>query len=401
MMKYILFQWVWLIAVLPKLVQLPILGVILICLYLKEDRKRILKVDFRTDWYFLLLIVCNAVYGFSIALNALGGKYEPVRIVAACNTFAITCIALAFYHYYSHADLEMEKVERYMFYNMNVLFCLCALYWLIGDYGNLPVLGALSGWDEVRGVDTTRFMGYLEYANLTAFMYLYCYAFSVNFLSKRLPKVVSLIVEIMYILPLVAAHSRAGVACAIAMTAISLILTKIDCVTSFYLKNKRRIWAIGVVALLVICAVCYRQIGGVLQRVMSYRGTSTQDRFLIYSGSIQKMLRESPLLGCGIKSIIPEKNYPYGSHSTYIGMFYKTGLLGGSIYLIATLMAVLGIIRRKENSRFDILISFTFLALFALAMLEDIDGSNWNIVMFMSLLALCTRHKNQMPQKCE
>ena len=77
-------------------------------------------------------------------------------------------------------------------------------------------------------------------------------------------------------------------------------------------------------------------------------------------------------------------------------MFYKTGILGGTIYLIATLTAVFGIIRRKENSKFDILISFAFLALFASAVLEDIDGANWNIVVFMSIMAMCVRHQDYL-----
>ena len=296
----------------------------------------------------------------------------------------------------------MEKVERYMFCNMNILVGLCVLYWLIGSKGNLPFIGQLSSWDEVVvGVDTTRFMGYLEYANLTAFMYLYCYAFSVNYLSKKVPKVVSLVLEVLYVLPLAAANSRTGVACAIAMTAVSLVLTKMDCVTDFYLKNKGKIWGMGIAALAVVCLVCYRPIGAVLHRILSYRAGSTATRSIIYGESIGKMLSQSPVWGCGIKAIIPELGYPYGSHSTYIGMFYKAGILGGTIYLIASLTAIFGITRRKENSKFDILMSFTFLALFAFAMLEDIDGSNWNIVMFMSLLALCTRHKNQMPQKCK
>lgn len=394
-MNYVIFKYLWLIAVLPKMVQLPILGAILICLYVKEGAKQALKFDFRADRYFTLLIVCNAVYGFSIVVNALSGQHEFVRILAACNTFSITCVALGFYHYYSTADLEMEKVERYMFCNMNILFGLCVLYWLIGSKGNLPFIGQLSGWDEVVvGVDTTRFVGYLEYPNLTVFMYLYCYAFSVNYLSKRVPKVVSLIIEVLYVLPLAAANSRTGVACAIAMTAVSLVLTKMDCVTDFYLKNKGKIWITGIAALAAICLVCYRPIGAVLQRILSYRAGSTATRSTIYRESIRKMLSQSPVWGCGIKAIIPGLAYPYGSHSTYLGMFYKTGILGGTIYLIATMMAIVGIIRRKENSKFDILISFAFLALFASAVLEDIDGANWNIVVFMSIMAMCIRHKH-------
>ena len=60
-MSYAIFKYLWLIAVLPKMVQLPILGAFLICLYGKDCPKQALKFDFRADRYFTPLIVCNAV----------------------------------------------------------------------------------------------------------------------------------------------------------------------------------------------------------------------------------------------------------------------------------------------------------------------------------------------------
>lgn len=406
-MEYILFQYLWLIAILPKIAQLPILGSILLCLYVKESRSHSLKYDFKSDKYFILLIICNVIYAFSILVNALGGQYEFTRILAACNTFAITCIALGFYYFYSITELKMVKVEKYMFLNMNILFGLCLLYWLIGDKGNLPVIGELSGWDKVindvniGGVDTTRFLGYLEYSNMTVFMYLYCYAFSVDYLSRKVPKAVSVVIEVMYLLPLAAAHSRIGVACAAVMTVVSLVLTKMDRFTSYYLENKGKFWEIGIAVLVTISVIFYKPISGVLGRVLVYRGGSTATRTLIYVKSIEKMLVEAPIWGCGIKAIIPELSHPYGSHSTYIGMFYKIGILGGMLYLIATAVAIIGIVKRKERSKLDILMSFTFLALFSIALLEDLDGTNWNIVMFMSLMSLSIRNNHLQSVRSE
>lgn len=338
-----------------------------------------------------MLVLCAGIHGFSIVVNALGGAHEPSRILAACNTFAITCVGLAFYHYYSEVVPDREKVEKYMFRNMNTLLALCLLYWLVGDKGNLPVIGTLSAWDFVDGVDTTRFAGYLEYANLTVFVYLYCWAFSVHYLSARCPRVVSLVLEILYVLPLAAARSRLGVACGAALILVSIVLVKIPPITELYLRHKKKIWAIGIAGVMLVCLVCFRPLWGMVWRVLSYREGSTQTRTAIYGMSLQKMLTQSPIWGCGIKDMIPVWNYPYGSHSTYIGMFYKIGILGGSLYLLATILAVWNILRREETDCFDILISFAFLALFAVAMLEDLDGANWSFVMFMSLLGAFVR----------
>lgn len=397
-MKYAIFKYLWLIAVLPKTAQLPILCVVLCGMYLKEGLPASLKYDLRSDRYFTLVMACNAVYAFSIIANAAGGQYELSRILAACNTFAITCVGFGFYHLYTKAEVDMEKIQKYMFVNLNIMLGLLVLYYLIGDKGNLPILGKLSRWDKVRGEYTTRFLGYLEYSNLTVFMYLYCYLFSVGFLNKHLHPLAAIPLEVLYLMPMAAANSRTGVLCGAAMTCVSVVLTKHDGITRFYLKHKAKIWSICLLLAAAAVVLLHEPLLGALESILSYRAGSTRTRSMIYMGSLEKMLTESPIWGCGIKAIIPDSEYPYGSHSTYLGMYYKAGLLGGTIYLAATAMKILELIRRKERSCFDILVTFTFLALFALAVLEDLDGANWSYVMFMSLLALCTVNKDAIQQ---
>lgn len=386
-MEYAIFKYLWLLVVLPKPAQLVAFVLILIGLWVSGRGK--LRGTKDGDVYFGLLILINIIYGLSILLNLFRAEWELYRVFAACNTFTITCVAYMYYYIYKTREIDTERVEKYMFINMNIMLGLCFLYWTIGDKGNIPFVGALSIWDEViPGVDTTRFVGYLEYSNLTVFMYLYCYAFSVNFLQKRIGKIAAFFTEILYMLPLVAARTRAGIACAAAMMIISILLVKIDVTANFYKKHKSMVWGLGMILLAVCCSVLHEPLLAAFEKVLSYRAGSTSTRMAIYRLSLEKMLSESPLLGCGIKAMIPGWDYPYGSHSTYIGMFYKTGLVGGTLYLLATLVIVVEIIRRKETTSFDILISFTFLALFAFAVLEDLDGANWNIVIFMSLMAM-------------
>ena len=95
-MDYFIFKYLWVIAVLPKMAQLPILGLAMVWLYVKGDTRQLIKYDYKSDIYFTLLIVVNAVYAFSIVYNAIFGVHELSRILAAVNTFSITCVAYGF-----------------------------------------------------------------------------------------------------------------------------------------------------------------------------------------------------------------------------------------------------------------------------------------------------------------
>ena len=65
-----------------------------------------------------------------------------------------------------------------------------------------------------------------------------------------------------------------------------------------------------------------------LGQYASAREGSNATRGNIYSASIEKAFAESPLIGMGIKDLSPYDLIPYGSHSTYVGFFYKTGIIG-------------------------------------------------------------------------
>lgn len=393
-MKYIIFKYLWLFAVLPKMMQLPLLAIVFVLIVREEKQSSLFAYDFKSDVYLIILLVCNAIHVFSIMVNGITGQYPLARLLAAGNTISIAYLGMGFYLFYSRIKIDLTKVGKYMFVNLNILVALCALYFIIGDRGDIPLLGSLSGWDQVQGEDTTRFIAYLDYPNMIVFMYLYCYAFAVDYLSRRINKFFLLGIEVLYILPMAAARSRTGVVCGLGMLTVSILLTPNDMITAIYLKYKRKIWTYGAICVVLCGIVLWKELMAVLEQFLSYRAGSTATRSIIYGASLEKMLTESPIWGCGIKGIIPEVGLPYGSPSTYLGMFYKTGILGGSLYLVATVIAVFRIIRRQEYTKLDILLSFAFLALFAFAMLEDIDGANWNAVMFMSLFALCFKNKN-------
>lgn len=86
-----------------------------------------------------------------------------------------------------------------------------------------------------------------------------------------------------------------------------------------------------------------------LQGVFLSRAESNSMRFMLYKKSFERMLVNNPLLGMGIKDLYKDTIYPYGSHSSYVGYFYKTGLIGGSIYLLAVCEFIKKMAKWRKN----------------------------------------------------
>ena len=100
-------------------------------------------------------------------------------------------------------------------------------------------------------------------------------------------------------------------------------------------------------------------------------------------------LDNSPVFGMGIKDLIDSGSIPYGSHSTYVGLFYRTGFLG-IVLFAAVLFACFGEIVKLGNLRLiDLLWVFSALLFVAF---EDVDGVNWVLpVLFVFILFLMKR----------
>lgn len=135
-----------------------------------------------------------------------------------------------------------------------------------------------------------------------------------------------------------------------------------------------------------------------MQSLMGLRTGSNETRSLIYEQSLYIMIKENIFFGLGIKPKIPLETgfpYPLGSHSTLIGYFVKTGLVGGTYIFLGYLWAVIQYIHQLY--RFIIGIEFSFILfykwtafmLILLASLsEDFDAFELIPFYFGSLLAL-------------
>lgn len=120
---------------------------------------------------------------------------------------------------------------------------------------------------------------------------------------------------------------------------------------------------------------------------MNMRVASNGMRSYIYTSSITRMLRENPFIGIGIKDMIAQYGYPYGSHSTYIGVFYKTGIAGGLIYILSILYISTKTLKSKSKTNLHFLFKVSIVCALILMCVEDIDGTNWAIFLMYFLLS--------------
>ncbi len=121
--------------------------------------------------------------------------------------------------------------------------------------------------------------------------------------------------------------------------------------------------------------------------ILYAREGSSWDRFRLYMYSIEYIFNQNPIIGIGIKPFVDEFNIPVGSHSTYIGAFVKTGILGFSLivmYMLLLTKKCFEAIRYGDTFLTHISLSLVSLNLWSLT--EDIDAPH--LVNFLYFLHL-------------
>lgn len=385
---YALFQYFWVLAVLPKAMQLVCLGVLAVLLWRQGG-----IMEKKPDKFTLLQLVFLLIYGVSIVVNTIWGEHELRRIFAACNTWAVSFIAVFLYHVYSQSRLNQRRLDRYCFINLMILIALWIIYLIVGN-NSVTIFGrSLNIPDYANNKPIQRFLGFLDYANIVVFAILFFYPATVSYLRKQ--KYVLGVVTVLLFFVILSTNSRSGMVL-YAMVLAAYVLYSVrklffrlwERCKAFYQNFKGNkhlllagviLAAAGLVALLAGLAI------GVIQKLIEMRAGSNNMRSLIYQTSLKTMWENSPIIGIGIKDMIGD--YPLGSHSTYIGVFYKAGILGGLIYLVSLLGQAGYKLISKNNNRFVVVFKLCMLAVMLLMVFEDLDGVNWCICVFYILLA--------------
>lgn len=377
------------IFVLPKNIQLVVL-IIFVLLIIKRTR------SFHLDNFSIYILAYIAIYALSIIINSM----KPVagdRIFASINTIAIWIIGLFFYLSTKNLKIGTEKINKIIFVNSSLIIILSILF-LLHKNGiftiNNWLMTRVSSTDWINGVKTTRFNGLMEYPNLVSLYFLILMNQILEYIQKK-KWIIKIIFPLLIIVPLFASGSRSGMIIGIA----EILLHYYAAIKSKKI-NKKTLEFIKFIGIIFISIIIIPLILDFLVSLLNAREGSNTMREDIYRTSISAVDKCSILIGCGIKTMY--YGYPLGSHSTFIGAYYKTGILGLIILLISFITLVSSRLRKGGWSN-DII--YTVL-LFIMLVFEDIDGANWLLILFficqsMYLLKARTDRNHSISQKNE
>jgi O-antigen ligase len=168
------------------------------------------------------------------------------------------------------------------------------------------------------------------------------------------------------------------------------------------------------VVLALICAIVAFDptLESTVQQAAEYRSGSTEERALSYRTGIEKTLAEDAVIGIGIKlmdeSTMTTIGIPVGSHSTFVSLFVKGGIVGFTAAVMGLVVLplfmwiraffVLNVsspLQKKLKSEAAILFNLQCLLWFWMAF-DDIDAPAFatvtTFVMYGYARGWCSRH---------
>lgn len=383
----ILFKYIWLIIILPKEIQLIVFAVLLI--YLVNNKK--FKIDFQSGILFLYTIV----HLISIGINYFTGSYSNSRVFAAFNTAMIWIVAVFYYNYYKNNKINIKDISKIAFSNLFILIGILILSLGIFSIGikSVSIMGVkLHSVDWYNNNPIFRLAAFMDYPNLIVMFFLLQYPFSLLYLENK-KSIVKYIWMGMWLLPIYFSRSRSGYI----IVSLALIIIIFSYLKN--IKNKKIIYGLYFMCVLFCIMFIYfdgfELINKFVNSLLLSREGSNTTRMKLYVESINKVNMISPLLGVGIKEYMG--NFPLGSHSTYIGVYYKTGVLGSLFWIIGMSGLIIKLIKlnrlnTKSLTKREVIISL--IAILGMCIFEDLDGSNWLIVLYFSCMGIVMNNKN-------
>ncbi|WP_265226303.1 O-antigen ligase family protein [Lactiplantibacillus plantarum] len=374
--KYVIFKYLWILMVLPKAMQLALLTILLI------------KFVFQYRGSFFINSISLFCFGIvtlqllAVIANSYGQDFS--RIFASINTMLIWVIGLLLFGYYRTTTVDIQKIGKYSSINLLILVCLSLIAMISSKAGySIPSLfsRSISETDWLTDVQTVRFIGYLEYPNLVVILYLMLFPLAFWYVSEHYNVLFRLFFVLICSMPVIQSRSRTGSIIVIVCSIIAIFS-----VLSISKNNWTFIVLISFIMGLLVVAVYHRELQNYIIGMLSSRQGSTSMRAAIYSESIAKTLRNSPIIGSGIK--VDFMGYPLGSHSTYIGIFYKVGILGSALAVLVLINFLFMIIPALWKQQYWMVSLSCLIALGLFLTFEDIDGSDWSLIIFWIISGL-------------
>lgn len=193
-------------------------------------------------------------------------------------------------------------------------------------------------------------------------------------------------------------QSRAGL---LSLVLFIALLVSATLFSRFSISKKVSLLVITLCLALPVSLLVRQAASAMWTDAVAYRESSSSYRFSLYEFGIKRVGAESPLVGFGVKHEVPQYKIPVGSHSTFIGAFYKTGILGLGALLIFWIASVVRSLRaiifdndlRRRSG------ACAFLAMMPFFMFEDVDAPQF--VAFLLFLSLYIASHSSKPDESE
>lgn len=369
--EYWIFKYIWFIIFFPKPVQLLLL--LMIGLTLNIQRK--FKFDV-ISWLLLIILILRCV---SISMNLIRfHDYAQERVLASFNTASLWLAAVLFYGWYVNNPVSMEQISKYCFVN-SVIFFIVAIFsaaaFFMFSIENMVFLGKpILGSVYINGEKRTRFYGGNDYSNLAVFFIMFCFAYGFYRFKRKEWKIVWLLINFaaIYII-----GSRSGI-----ILFLFILLSEL-----WREIGKKVRYSLMFLVVIFLLFNINKIVSWLFDSILYGNISSNNARMDIYVQSVVEVIQKSPFIGMGIKKYLYKWSVaPLGSHSTYIGLFYQIGIIGGIVGLLLFSIIAVGMVKRANRDKLIRIVLLFMLVLFAI---EDIDGGNWLIVMYFSSVGIC------------
>lgn len=368
---YYFLIFVFFIGIFPKFIQMFIILSLCFLIILKNKHLYLSKK-------ISPFMVYSFIHFFSICAYCMSHDFN--RFYAGINTFLLWVIGVFLFSYIQSDDfnIDLNFVKKISFINIIIIvFISILMLFCLRVNINISLFSRnLIGVDWINGIKQSRLLGFLEYSNLFVLYFFLLHPFALDFVKKEYNLIFFFFFLFISIIPIYLTNSRSGL--------LLLILYYLLIFFKITLKNKkyRKIFCFIFLCSLVILLICsYKKIYSLIFKVIYSRQGSNSMRLSIYKQSITKCVRESVIWGIGIKEYIG--NYPLGSHSTFIGFFYKAGILG-LLFGVVGFLILFYFIFKKQNWIYTL----SFLCLVCTLIIEDLDGANWIIILFFIIQSI-------------
>ncbi len=152
------------------------------------------------------------------------------------------------------------------------------------------------------------------------------------------------------------------------------------------------IWVVAAVSLFL---VLFPWLSQFTEWIMGLRGGSTSTRMDLYRYTIDQLNGSDWILGVGMKPREDIFSIPIGSHSTYVSLLYKSGIVGLGVFIVFQLVLFLRWFNIREESRsrrhyflFWRCLGFVLISMGLWVITEDIDAPQALSFLYFSSIGL-------------